>query len=273
MPTWSGDGRNPVTPAKADPVEPLATRRPSDSSGRGMMLDLGDGNLVSLKPGTSVKIKRSLADICIVFDTTGSMSDKINGLIECMAGFVDQLGKLSLDWRISVLPFGDLTVPGDRVELQWPFVKTVEQAKRQLRQMPRFSGGANDGESSIEATLGAIGKPWRQGAVRLAILLTDEPALGAHRSQRVLASLRSAEIIMFVASPNLPYYKSWAAGTGGKWFEIGQSMDTRALLDLLRGLVRDVATVAAEVHAIAGGNYKKYLEITSGDRKPKRREH
>lgn len=236
------------------------------------MLDFGDGNLVALRPGTTVKVERSFADVCIIFDTTGSMSDKIDGLIECMTGFVDQLGKLSLDWQISVIPFGDLTVPGDRVEFQLPFVKTVEQAKRQLRQMPRFSGGANHGESSIEATLGAIGKPWRRGAVRIAVLLTDEPALDADRSQRVLANLRSAEIIMFVASPNLPYYKSWAAGTGGKWFEIGPSMDTQALLDLLRGLVRDVATVAAEIHAIADGNYKKYLQITSGDRVPKKRD-
>jgi hypothetical protein len=57
------------------------------------MLDLGDGNLVALRPGTTVKTERSLTDICIVFDTTGSMRDKIDGLVNCMTDFVDQLGK------------------------------------------------------------------------------------------------------------------------------------------------------------------------------------
>lgn len=113
---------------------------------------------------------------------------------------------------------------------------------QQLREMPRFAGGANQGESAIEAVLGAVGKPWRDRAVRVAVLLTDEPALGAHRSQRVLAKLRSAEIIMFVASPNHGYYKSWATDTGGKWFEIGPSMTTQALLNLLHGLMTEEVT-------------------------------
>jgi hypothetical protein len=213
-----------------------------------------------------------MADICIVFDTTGSMSDKITGLIACMTGFVGQLGKLSLDWRISVVPFGDLTVPGDAVVTQLPFVRSVGQAQQQLRQMPRFSGGTNFGESAIEGMFGAIRKPWRHGAVKVVVLLTDEPALGAERAQEVLGKLRTEEIIAFVASLRCDYYQSWAKGTGGRWFEIGPSMDTRALLNLLRGLVNDVATVAAEVHAIAGGNVRKYLELTSGERSLKRRD-
>jgi hypothetical protein len=180
MPTWPSRRKEPDVPAQPGSADAPATR-PQRTPARVPMLDLGDGNLVALRPGTSVKIERSLADICIVFDTTGSMSDKIDGLINCMTGFVDQLGKLSLDWQISVVPFGDLTVPGDRVELQLPFVKTVDLAKQQLRQMPRFSGGANQGESSIDAILGAIGKPWRNNTVRIAVLLTDEPALGTHR--------------------------------------------------------------------------------------------
>jgi hypothetical protein len=257
MPIWPAGKGKPGVPAKTGPVAaPTAKRKPRVPA-QAPMLDLGDGTLVSLTPGMSIKTEPSQADICIVFDTTGSMSDKIDGLIACMSDFVDQLGKLSVDWRISVLPFGDLTVPGDRVELQWPFVQTVQQAKKQLSDMPRFSGGGNEGESAIDAVLGATGKPWRKGAVRLAVLLTDEPALGVHRNQQVQARLRGSEIITFVASPNIDYYRSWASATGGKWFQIGQSMDTAELLVLLRRLVKDVAKVAADVKAIAGGSYKR----------------
>jgi hypothetical protein len=268
MPTRQPNRGQSHVPARTGITNAAVTKQ--SQSSRVPVLDLGDGNLVALRDGATVNIQHPHADICIVFDTTGSMSDKIDGLIDCMAGFVSQLGRLNLDWRISILPFGDLTVQGDRVDAHLPFVKTVAQAKQQLREMPRFLGGGNDGESSIEAVLGAIEKPWRKGAVRVIVLLTDEPALGVQRSQTVLGRLRSKEIITFVASPNRNYFKAWAAGTGGKWFEIGPSMDTRALLNLLRRLVKNVATVAAEVHAIAGGNYEKYLQITSGDQTPRK---
>jgi hypothetical protein len=207
-----------------------------------------------------------LVDICIVFDTTGSMSGKIKGLINSMTDFVDELGKVALDWRISVVPFGDLTVSGDRVVLDLPFVTTAEQAKEQLTKMPRFSGGGNKGESSIEAVLGATGKRWRDGAVRILILLTDEPALKPGRSDNVLATLLSAEVITFVASPDHPYYKSWAQRTEGEWFKIGQSMNTDTLMDLLHRLVGDVAALAADVIDKFGGNYGEYLRSAAGNR-------
>jgi hypothetical protein len=207
-----------------------------------------------------------LADICVVFDTTGSMSGKIKGLINSMTDFVDQLGRVALDWRISVLPFGDLTITGDRVVTTLPFVNTAERAKEQLREMPRFSGGGNVGESSIEAVLGATSKPWRDGAVRIVILLTDEPALEPERSDDVLATLLSSEIITFVAGPDHEYYKDWAARTEGEWFQIGQSMDTGALMDLLHRLVGDVAAVAADVIEKAGGNYGEYLRRAAESR-------
>jgi hypothetical protein len=231
---------------------------------RAPVLELGDGRAIALQPGTTVAVARPMADICVVFDTTGSMNGKIRGLIDCMADFAADLAALSLDWRISVLPFGDLTFPGDRVEVNLPFVDSVAEARRQLRTMPRFSGGTNDGESSVEALLGAVAKPWRPKAVRVVLLLTDEPALGAERAKDLLRQLQSAEIVAFVASPDHGYYRSWAEKTGGKWARISQSMDTRDILGLLRGLVKDVAKAASDVHAIAGGSYRKYLEITSG---------
>jgi hypothetical protein len=228
------------------------------------VLELGDGRSVALQPGKMVTVARPMADICIVFDTTGSMSGKIEGLIDCMAGFADDLAGLSLDWRLSVLPFGDLTVPGDRIDAGLPFVASAAEATSQLRAMPRFAGGGNGGESSIEALFSAIAKPWRPKAVRVVVLLTDEAALGADRAEEVLSRLNSAEIICFVASPEYGYYRSWAAKTGGHWVKISQSMDTRDILSLLRGLVKDVAKAASDMHAIAGGSYRKYLELTTG---------
>ena len=228
------------------------------------VLELANGRSVALRPGMEIKIARPMADICIVFDTTASMSGKIEGLITCMTDFAADLARLSLDWRLSVVPFGDLTVPGDRIDAGLPFTDSVTAAVSQLRAMPRFAGGGNNGESSVEALLSAIAKPWRTKAVRVILLLTDEPALGSDRAGEVLRGLTAAEVICFTASPDHPYFRSWAAKTGGRWAEISQTMDTSAVLDLLRGLVRDVAKAASDMHAIAGGSYRRYLEITAG---------
>lgn len=265
MPIWPLGDRGRRNTAGKDLAGKPVNLPESPGNGPATMLDLGDGRSVALQPGTAVTVARPLADICIAFDTTGSMSGKIAGLINCMAGFAGDLAELTLDWRISVLPFGDLTIPGDRVEVNLPFVASVAEARNQLAAMPRFSGGANEGESSIEAILGAISKPWRPKAVRVVVLLTDEPALGAERAEEVLHRLRSAEIVCFVASPDHSYFRAWATETGGKWGKISRSMDTREILDLLRRLVKDVAKAASDMHAIAGGSYRKYLEITAGN--------
>jgi hypothetical protein len=171
--------------------------------------------LSGLSPGERSLVQRPDVDICFVFDTTGSMSNKIEGLIQCMTEFVDELGKMALDWRTTVVPFGDLTVTGDRVDAQLPFVADVTSAKGQLRTMQRFSGGANQGESSIDAMLAGLGKPWRQGVVKVIILLTDEPALGAEQAAgRVDEGLSSSDVICFVASVPEQYYQSWASSHG-----------------------------------------------------------
>jgi hypothetical protein len=91
----------------------------------------------------------------------------------------------------------------------------------------------------------------------------DEPALDPKRSGEVLARLLSSEVIMFVASPDHHYYKTWAARSEGEWFRIGPSMDTKALLDLLHLLTGNVAATAAEVHEKAGSDYQQYLRLAA----------
>lgn len=234
----------------------------------GPLLRFGKKEPVKVKTGRS---KRAEADVCFVFDTTGSMSDKIDGLIRCMSAFVDELASLGLDWRCTCVPFGDLEVPGDRVDAQLPFVATADAARTQLQRLPRFSGGANTGESSVEALLAGIHKPWREGAVRVIVLLTDEPAHGGlQRSQEVLQRLHEREIICFVASPHHPYFIDWAARNGGQWKQISAYMDTTELVQLLRSLVSDVARVAHDVHQLAGGSVRRYLELEAGQRHPQR---
>jgi hypothetical protein len=200
-------------------------------------------------------------DVCFAFDTTGSMSSKRESLIESMGEFVSKLAQLGMDWRVSAIPFGDLTVPGDRIVSTLPFVATVEAAKSQLQNMPRFSGGANEGESSIEAMSAAVGKAWRNDAVRVIVLLTDDYALNVNRATEITGLLTQTQTLCFAAALDTEYYRDWCTASGGEWTEIASSMDTSAVLRLIQSLVSKVANTAAAVHAIGGGSVRKYLEI------------
>lgn len=249
------------------PERPRATTPDTVDHVTGPLVRLADGRLARIQPevghGDHASQQRAIVDICLVFDTTGSMSDKIDGLVRCVVDFVRELAKLELDWQLTAVPFGDLTVPGDRVVGDLPFVTTREAGERMIRSMPRFSGGGNDGESSLEAVLAALRKPYRARSVKVLVVLTDEPPLVSAQLDvnTVARALRKKEFVCFVASPDLAGFRRWADENGGKWYRIGPSMDTGALLDFLRSLVSDVAKTAKAVHEIGGGSVRRYLEI------------
>jgi len=204
---------------------------------------------------------RAAVDVCFVFDTTGSMSSKIAGLIACMVDFVGELSELQLNWRITTVPYGDLTVSGDKIVADLPFVRSYDDAVQQLRTMPRFGGGSNYGESTLEAVTAALDKPYRRYAVPVLVVLTDEPPLTEDLSEaEVGEQITIKEAICFVASPDLPGYRQWADDNGGQWYKIDQAVDTTQMLAYLRSLVRELPQVAQEVHDLGGGSVRRYLQ-------------
>lgn len=251
-------GTGDLTPRQTRPVLRGAANqaRPVLRTSQGIAVQPAPGQKVPMGP----QPKR--VDVCFVFDTTGSMYDKIDGLVQCLVDFVRDLTKLDLDWRITAVPFGDLRVDGDRVVGDLPFVATRAEAERLLRSMPQFYGGNNIGESSLEAVQAGLKKSYRADAVKVLVVLTDDyPIESPNRTAATVGrDLRVKEAICFVASPPLPGYKRWAEENGGAWYEIGPSMDTSKLLQFLRSLVRDVAKTARAVHEIGGGSVRRYLD-------------
>jgi hypothetical protein len=221
---------------------------------------LPDGTAVVARPGTKFQVGRREVDLCFVFDTTGSMSDKIDGLVRCMDTLVAELGGMALDWRMTTVPFGDLTVKGDRVLGDEPFVTTVAAASKQLRSMPKFSGGGNIGESSIEAMLEACRKSYRPHAVKVLVLITDEPALGHEQGQHAVHSaLADLDAACFTVAPDTPYFKQWATEHGGEWRHVNVSVDTKAIMQLFTSLLARVVNVADRIHRLGGGSVRAYL--------------
>jgi len=200
-------------------------------------------------------------DLVFVIDTTGSMSDKIDSLLETCQRFVDELAGLSLSHRIAVVAFGDLTVPGDDITT-FGFTSRVEEVKRTLGNIPRYGGGGNEGESSFEALEKAIALPFRPNAVKAIVLITDEPALRHNiATEDLLGRLRSQEILAFVVSPPEEYYQQIARQTGGVWYQVSASTDFTDLIAMFQKLAARISSVVSDVYRIGSGSVSKYLQL------------
>jgi hypothetical protein len=210
---------------------------------------------------------KARADLVFVIDTTGSMNDKIDGLIESCETFVDKLARKRIDWVAAVVGFGDLTVEGDRI-VATPFSSSADRVKALLRGLPRYSGGGNEGESSLEALQAALDQPgFRRDAVKVVVLITDEPALQRRlRPTTVTGKLRDAGAIAFVMSPKIKYFRSMATETGGQWWNVDSGGDFSRILDVFDKIATKVASTVAAVHKLAGGNVKEYLGLPASTR-------
>jgi hypothetical protein len=210
---------------------------------------------------------KARADLVFVMDTTGSMNDKIDDLIETCQSFVDKLATRHIDWAAAVVGFGDLTVEGDRI-VATPFSSSADRVNALLRGLPRYSGGGNEGESSLEALQAALDlQGYRNDAMKVVVLITDEPALQRQlRPATMSGRLREAGAIAFVLSPKIKYFRSMATETGGQWWNVDSGGDFSKILAVFDKIATKVASTLDAVHKLAGGNVKEYLSLPASSR-------
>jgi len=212
--------------------------------------------------GADFRLASPRADITFVIDTTGSMSDKIEGLLQTCGKFADKLVEKCVDWRIAVVSFGDLTVPGDKI-CATAYMDDVKVIKRCLKKIPRNDGGANEGESSLEALSKALAIPGgRKDSIRVFVLITDEPALQSTCSPgEVSKKLRSSGIITYVVSPDIPYFREMAKFTGGKWYLVAPNTDFTGIVRMFDSLATHMTTRIEHIQLKAGGDVSKFLRL------------
>jgi hypothetical protein len=200
-------------------------------------------------------------DLVFVIDTTGSMSDKIDGLLATCERFVDAFSTLDLNHRIAIVAFGDLKVPGDKI-VRTQFTDKVRVVKKSLRKIPRYGGGGNEGESSLEALNTALALDFRANAVKVILLITDEPAhQDGIRAADMTRRLRSQEVLTFVVSPALLYFKDMAKQNGGRWYPVAQDTDFTDLLAMFGDIAEKVSHTVSNVYALGDGSVSKYLQL------------
>lgn len=206
-------------------------------------------------------------DLVFVIDTTGSMSDKIKGLLQTATKFVERFGKLQMDARIAIVAFGDLTVKGDKI-VATPFTQSIEITKSSLQKIPRYSGGGNRGESALEALQKAMALDFRANVVKVCLLITDEPALQTRqlKANDVIEQLRENEMLTFVVATPEKYYKEMAARTGGKWYKISANTDFTDLLEMFGDIAESVGDRVADVYRLGDGRVNEYLRLGAPER-------
>lgn len=200
-------------------------------------------------------------DLVFVIDTTGSMSDKIESLLATCSRFVEDFNALQLNHRIAIVSFGDLRVPGDKIQ-NTAFTGNVEVTKRSLRNIPRNSGGGNQGESSLEALERAMSLPFRPDVVKAIVLITDEPA-DQHQvhADDMIGRLAERGMLVFVAAPPYKYFQRMALRNGGQWYRISAHTRFDDLLNLFRDLARKVSQVVFDVYQVGDGSVADYLRL------------
>jgi hypothetical protein len=245
-------------------VRPVSKVPVAGSAGRSITVRVGGGPATVLSAGSRLGAASMPVDVVIVFDTTGSMDTKINGLVACAVAMVSALAQSGLDWRLTAVPFGDLMVVGDTIETELPWCSDPVSAERSLRTMRRNAGGGNAGESSFEALLAGVRKPGREGALRVVLLVTDEPPhTHTIKPAAMVDQLRQRDVLCNVISPDLAAFRSLAQATGGTWLQIAASVDMRSLIAAWSRLGGQIADRAEAVVRL-GGSPQRALALEAG---------
>jgi hypothetical protein len=181
-------------------------------------------------------------DVVFVLDVTSSMQWAIDDLKNGIGKFADTLSKNQLDFRLGLVTFQDLT-EGEKIEVikfkkDEPFTNDAATFRDKVGLL-KAGGGGDIPESSLEALAEAANMPYRQGASKILLLITDAPpkvAAGgtpaAAVEQRVGAlkdatgkdkGVDSIHLVVQRADQDVykPLMTAGADKAGGKYFNLG----------------------------------------------------
>ena len=183
-------------------------------------------------------------DVVFVFDTTGSMSDEIAGMIRVATDFAFVLKSNNVECRIGVVTFGAVEEPQVIRGVQ-DLTHDVDQIKQFLRAQNALGGGDEDQIKALHYAFTDL-KNYRSGVEKTFILITDEK-----HTRRSKASMSFDQIVGLLADENAHTtvyvvadpaqdgadYKRLARMTGGKFYDIHGSVP---FTDIIAQIAKDI---------------------------------
>ncbi|MBN1756401.1 T9SS type A sorting domain-containing protein [bacterium] len=225
------------------------------------------------------RLDTGAVDICVVFDTTGSMMGEIYEAAASVNAFVDSLLATGYDFQFALNTYGD----GVRFPHGYTFTSDGAVFQSWIAGLTAYGGGDLE-ETSIDGIYDAIELlPWRPGALHVILMITDAPfherGDGTVYSDvlpgEVTDLIYSTGTVVYVVSPDSaslsdplghptdPYYfyhwyQAMCDTSGGNWFRLGTPF---------AAIFRDLVTMFREFNLVSVSveNSEEYQDYLSAE--------
>ncbi|MCI0705690.1 MAG: VWA domain-containing protein, partial [Planctomycetia bacterium] len=207
-------------------------------------------------------------DIVFVLDVTASMQWAIDDLKNGIGKFAKTLDESQIKFRLGLVTFQDLTIPGEKVEVvmfkngekEEPFTSLAMEFRDKTSRL-KANGGGDIPESSTEALTEASKLPFRENALKIILLITDAPPKvrdgtvedKVQATAELLKKSKIDSVHIVVQRQDLDVYKPlMTAGegkAGGKYFNLGDVVRGDEGFDALLATFSKVVTEAAIITA------------------------
>lgn len=157
-------------------------------------------------------------DVMVIMDTTGSMSQEIDGLKASLVNFINYLDESGFDIQVGILPYDDYA-PANDLTLSKPWQDLTDDfttAQSFVNEL--YAAGGGDGpENAYAGILYAWNNAsWRPRAQRILILLTDAvshyegdgSSYELYSKSDVLEKIEGYATLYMVASTGYYYYET-----------------------------------------------------------------
>lgn len=190
-----------------------------------------------------------MVDIVFVFDTTTSMRTEVNGMKQTSLAFAEKLERSGLDYRLGLVDFGDVIKRVERPDGQ--LTDDAQEFKGWISGIRLAGGGVNIPELTLGALQRATEMSFRDGVMKIAILITDAPPHhygdypdGGVRFddptltlEHTVLRLAEANMTTYIIAPRHSDYTEIVEETGGQFFEIHGRSDFTTIIDQIGGLI------------------------------------
>jgi VWFA-related protein len=199
-----------------------------------------DGRAVTLADFAGTRDKR-IVDIVFVFDTTGSMSDEIDGVKETCIEFAQKLVDKERNYRLGLVTFGDAVRAVYRSDDD--LTANAEEFKEWIGKL-KARGGGGEKENPFGAIKRALRMNFRAGTQKIFILITDAPPHHYGdppdssvrfsdqdlRVERIATLLQDQVVTLYAITMDHDEYRQLADDTNGDFYKLKKNTDFTDLI-------------------------------------------